>query len=190
MKTTRCNLKLLKEYEKEVEPITQMQTFKIKIAEEKYKDENIYVTLLRPVVTCASETWTLTEKDEMRLCIFERQILSKNFGPIKIGKDIWIIRNNAELDQVINGADIVRFIKAQRVKWLGHLQRMDTSRIAKRIFEWKPIGRRSLGSSRLRWLDDVCDYLKVLKVRNWKELAMDRKVWNDLPEKAKTHKGL
>jgi hypothetical protein len=81
----------------------------------------------------------------MRLCIFERQILQKIFGPIQIGKDIWRIRNNAELDQVINGADIVRFIKAQTVKWLGHIQRMDTSRIAKRILEWKPTGRQSLG---------------------------------------------
>jgi hypothetical protein len=67
---------------------------------------------------------------------------------------------------------------------------MDTSRIARRISEWKPIGRRSLGRPRLRWLGDVCDDLKVLKVRNCKELAMDRKVWNDPSEKAKTHKGL
>jgi hypothetical protein len=67
---------------------------------------------------------------------------------------------------------------------------MDTSRTAKRIFEWKPIWKRSLGRPRLRWLNDVCDNLKVLKVRNWKELAMDRKVWNALSEKAKTHTGL
>jgi hypothetical protein len=110
----------------------------------------IYLTLIRPVVTYASETWILTEKVEMRLRIFERQILRKIFGPIQIGKDIRRIRNNAELDQVINGAYIVRFIKVQRVKWLGHIQRTDTSRIAKRIFEWKPIGRRSLGRPILR----------------------------------------
>jgi hypothetical protein len=100
------------------------------------------------------------------------------------------MRNNAELDHVINGADIVRFIRAQRVKWLGHIQRIHTSKTAKRISEWKPIGRRSLGRPRLRWFDDVCDDLKVLKVRNWKESATDRKVWNDLSEKAKPHKGL
>jgi hypothetical protein len=100
------------------------------------------------------------------------------------------IRNNAELDQVINGADIVRFIKAQSVKWLGHIQRMDTSRIAKRIFESKTIGTRSLGRTRLRWLDNMCDDIKVLNVRNWKKLATGRKVWNDLSEKAKTHNGL
>jgi hypothetical protein len=67
---------------------------------------------------------------------------------------------------------------------------MDTSRIARRILEWKPMRIRPLGRPRLRWLDDVCDDLKVLKVRNWKELAMDRKTWNDFSEKAKTHKGL
>jgi hypothetical protein len=97
-------------------------------------------------------------------------------------------RNNAELDQVINGADIVRFIKAQRVKWFGHMQRLDTSRAAKRIFKRKPTGRRSLGRPRLRWLDDVCDDLKVLKVRNWKTLVTARKVWNDLSKKPKPTK--
>jgi hypothetical protein len=67
---------------------------------------------------------------------------------------------------------------------------MDTSRTAKRILEWKQMGSRPLGRPRLGWLDDVCDDLKVLKVRSWKELAMDRKAWNDLSEKAKTHKVL
>jgi hypothetical protein len=126
----------------------------------------------------------------MRLRICERQILRKIFGPVQIGKDILRIRNNTELDHVTSEADIVRFIKAQRIKWLGHVQRMDTSRTAERILEGKPVGSRPLGRTRLRWLDDVCDDLKVLKLRSRKELAMDGKAWNDLPEKAKTHKVL
>jgi hypothetical protein len=39
-------------------------------------------------------------------------------------------------------------------------------------------------------LDDVYDDIKVLEVRNWKELAMDRKAWSDLFEKVKTYEGL
>jgi hypothetical protein len=64
---------------------------------------------------------------------------------------------------------------------------MDTPRTAKRIIEWKPMGSRPLGRPRLRWLDDVCDDLKALKARNWKELEMERKAWSDLHEKAKIH---
>jgi hypothetical protein len=39
-------------------------------------------------------------------------------------------------------------------------------------------------------MDDVCDDLKVLKVRNWKGLTKDTKAWNDLSEKTKPYKGL
>jgi hypothetical protein len=31
---------------------------------------------------------------------------------------------------------------------------------------------------------------KKLKVKTWEEAAKDRKIWRDLAEKAKTHKGL
>jgi hypothetical protein len=32
--------------------------------------------------------------------------------------------------------------------------------------------------------------IRKLKVKNWKEIAKDRRAWRDLAEKAKTHKGL
>jgi hypothetical protein len=50
--------------------------------------------------------------------------LRKISGPVNID-NIWRIRNNMEIDKLIAGTDIVRFIKAQRIKWLGHIQRMD-----------------------------------------------------------------
>jgi hypothetical protein len=67
----------------------------------------------------------------MQVRIFERQILRKIFSPIQIGKDMWRIRSDTELDYLINGADIVKFMKTRRIKWLGHMQRLDTSRTAK-----------------------------------------------------------
>jgi len=64
----------------------------------------VYKTMMRPVVTYSSETWTLTTKDENNLRILERQILRKIFGPVNID-NIWRIRNNMETDKLIEGAD-------------------------------------------------------------------------------------
>jgi len=36
---------------------------------------------------------------------------------------MWRIQNKMEIDKLISGADIVRSIKAQRMKWLGNIQR-------------------------------------------------------------------
>jgi hypothetical protein len=95
-----------------------------------------------------------------------------------------------EIDKLIKGADIVRFIKAQRIKWLGHLQRMGQARPTRKLLDWKPMGTRPTGRPRQQWQEDVMEDLKKLKVKNWKETAKDRRTWRDLTAKAKTCKGL
>ena len=94
----------------------------------------IYKTLIRPVVTYGSKTWTLTISDENLLRIFERNIPRKIYGPIQDG-DIWRIRNNEELNRSIKGEDIVKFIKAQRIRWLGHVKRMEEGAMPRKMTE-------------------------------------------------------
>ena len=94
-----------------------------------------------------------------------------------------------EIDKLIEDADIMRFIKTQRIKWLGHIQRMDQARRTRKLLDWKPMGTRPVGRPRQRWQDDVMEDLKMLKTENWKETAKDRRIWGDLVEKANTHKG-
>jgi hypothetical protein len=55
-----------------------------------------------------------------------------------------------EIDKLIDGADIVRFIKVQRIKWLGHIQRVDQTRAFRRLLVWIPMGTRPVGRSRQR----------------------------------------
>jgi hypothetical protein len=43
----------------------------------------LYRTLIRPILTYASETWVLKENSIQKLVIFERKILRKIFGPTK-----------------------------------------------------------------------------------------------------------
>jgi hypothetical protein len=95
----------------------------------------IYEILIRPVVTYGCEAWTLTNRDEQHLRIFERRILRKIFGPVQNEDGSWRIRMNCELNEVIGNADIVRFIKSRRIAWLGHVMRMDDKRTPKRILQ-------------------------------------------------------
>jgi hypothetical protein len=40
------------------------------------------------------------------------------------------------MDLLIKHGDVVRYIKAQRISWIGHIVRMDKGRIVKRIIGW------------------------------------------------------
>jgi len=91
----------------------------------------IYRTLVRPVVTYGSESWTLTMEGERALAVFERKILRKIYGPVK-ENELWRIRRNDELEAIIKGENIVRFIKCQRIRWLGHIERMQYTAIPKK----------------------------------------------------------
>jgi len=84
----------------------------------------------------------------------------------------------------------VRFSKAQKMKWLGPIQRMDQERPTRKILDWKPMGIRAVGRPRQRWQEDVMGDLKNQKVKNWKETAKEIRTWRDLAKKAKAHKGL
>jgi hypothetical protein len=80
----------------------------------------LYTMLIRPIAMYESETWTLTKSVENLLRIFERKILRKIYGLIQEG-DIWRIINNEELNTIINRQDIVKFIKAQRIRWCNEM---------------------------------------------------------------------
>ena len=49
-----------------------------------------YHTLVHPVVTYVSESWTLTMEEERALAVFERKILQKIYEPVKENK-LWRI---------------------------------------------------------------------------------------------------
>ena len=125
-----------------------------------------------------SETWTLTKKDENLLNTWERKILRRIFGAININGE-WRRRTNSELEQLFKKPTIVTDIKARRLRWLGHVQRMAADRVPKKVLHAKPEGSRSVGRPRLRWMDDVETDLRLLGIRRWREKALDRDRWRE-----------
>ena len=52
----------------------------------------------------------------------------KIYGP-KYENREWKSRTNRELEEMGKGENIVKWIKGQRISWLGHLQRMEEDRM-------------------------------------------------------------
>jgi hypothetical protein len=67
---------------------------------------------------------------------------------------------------------------------------MDPLRTVKKLTEWESCSSGTVGKPRLRWIDQVEEDLKKIKVRNCRKTCKDRKMWNEIIKQAKTHQGL
>ena len=56
----------------------------------------------------------------------------KTFGPTKEANGIWGIKTNKELDELIKHLNIINYVKAQRLSWFGHINRMPETSTVKR----------------------------------------------------------
>jgi hypothetical protein len=95
----------------------------------------------------------------------------------------------AKVRELSKEENIVKWIKGQRINWLGHLERMEEDRMPKKIFTQLE-GTRRRGRPRKRWREKVERDLQVLGVRRWTELVIDRDKWRGIVRQAKAHSGL
>ena len=65
------------------------------------------------------------------------------------------------------------------LRWLGHLERMERDRIAKRVYIGECAGSRSVGRPRKRWIDTVKECLRKrgLDFRQTRRMVQDRSEW-------------
>ena len=141
------------------------------------------------ICTQTSETWTLSKTNERRLSLFERKVLRCIFGA-KRENGTWRKRHSYELYEIFNEPNIVNYIKDKRLAWAGHLVRMNNDRTIKKIFNTKPDGARSVGRPKLRWEDGVDQDMRILAVKNWKKVALNRNEWAKLLKKVRAHQWL
>jgi len=102
----------------------------------------------------------------------------------------WKSWTNREIDEMNKGENIVKCIKGQRISRLGHLERMEEDRMAKKIFSQELEGTRRRGTPRKRWKEEVERDLQMLGVRRWRKLVADGKKWKDIVRQAIAHSGL
>jgi len=112
-------------------------------------------------------------EEERSLATFERKVLWKIYGPV-MENELCRIRRNDVLEAIIKGKNIVRFIKCQKIQWVGHIERMQDSAIPKKMLYGKLYATRRRGRPKMRWLDDVSTDLRKMEINEWRDRARDR----------------
>lgn len=116
---------------------------------------------MQPIIIYCCETWTMTRANEVKLRCFERKVLRKIFGP----------RHNPNTNQY-------------RMRWFGHVHRMNDERLAKLVWEDVPTGKRPPGRLRMRWNDNIRADLAATNVLLDQNLIEDRRTWKQVVQSA------
>jgi hypothetical protein len=79
---------------------------------------------------------SVIQGEEHRLRVFENRVLRRIFGPKRDGlTGVWRKLHNEELNDLYYSSNIVRVIKSRRMRWAGHVARMEEGRGVTR-FRW------------------------------------------------------
>jgi hypothetical protein len=67
------------------------------------------------------------------------------------------------MDELLKYRNVINYVKAQRLSWFGHINRMPGTGTVKKIHKWKPFTGRPVGWLRSRREDYVRNGLKKMK---------------------------
>ena len=82
--------------------------------------------------------------------------MRKIFGPKMDGvTGEWRKLHNEELNSLYCSPNTVRVITSRRIRWAGHVARMEEGRVVHKVLVGKPEGKRPFGRPRRRWEDNI-----------------------------------
>jgi hypothetical protein len=109
--------------------------------------------------------------------VFENRVLRRLFGPKREEETGgWRKLHNEELHKLYSSPNIFRMIKSRRMRWAEYVAGMREKKTAYRILRGEAEGKKPLGRSRRRWVDNIKIDLREIGWDgvDWIELAQDR----------------
>ena len=134
----------------------------------------LYNSSVKSVLLYGSECWRVVQKDMDKIEAFHNSCLRRIcriFWPNKI--------SNINLYEATGCCSVVEEIRKRRLRWLGHVLRMENHRIPKIALRWTPPGKRNRGRPKTTWRRTVESELTEMGL-TWGEAnkaAQDRDRW-------------
>jgi hypothetical protein len=114
-----------------------------------------------------------------KLRVSENRLLRRMFLPKRDEDGSWRKLQNDELHGLYSSPKTARAIKSRKMRWAGHVARMEKGRGVYRVWAGRPEGKRPLGRPRRRWEDNIKMDLRKIGIdgANWIQLAQNRVQW-------------
>ena len=114
----------------------------------------LYNSLVKSVLLYSSECWRIIQSDTNKLNAFHNGCLRRICGIY------WPnVISNADLYKRTNCQSICTEIKRRRLRWVGHVLRMENHRTPKTAIRWTPTGKRKRGRPKTTWRRTVTNEL-------------------------------
>ena len=110
----------------------------------------IYRTVVRPAMLCGAETWVTTQRHKARVEVNEMRMLRLMCRVTRKNK----IRNE-HIRGTTKVAQASEKITERRLKWYGHVMRMEEEHVERRVLTKEIPGKVKRGKPKTRW-KDVC----------------------------------
>ena len=144
----------------------------------------LYNACVLSTLLYAAESWSLTERQEARLDAFDMRCQRK------ILRIVWSQHiPNIRIRSMTKQPQLTNILRKRRLKWFGHVLRMDKDRAPKMLYLWKPThGKRRRGRPRTTWRDVIQRDLTLLdtgwSIEEAEVAAQDRTIWKIFTSRA------
>ena len=142
----------------------------------------VYRAVVMGVLLYGSEAWTNKRAATSKLESFNNKCLRRVLGITRAQQRVSHI-TSAEVRKRFGIEELLEdVIAAKRLRWIGHVARMDDTRLPKQLlFGWLPHHRPAHGTKQ-RWRDKVRKDLKTFGIDEgrWFHVAQDRREWRAL----------
>ena len=128
---------------------------------------SLNVIFIIQINTVGSETSVITHKTTRRNILTDSIFISYSISDSPK-------KSNTEMKLML--------LLSRRMRWAGHVARIEEERGVYKVLVAKPEGKRPLGRPRRRWEDNIkMDLQEVVRgCGDWMELAQDRDRWQAL----------
>ena len=121
--------------------------------------------------------------------VFERKVYRIILGSVYDNeKEKWRILTNKEIYASVKKPTKIEKIRLNRLRWFGHVQRMEENRIPKRVLHVNLGTRKLRCRPRSRWKDEVREVGIIVGGEGWKEKVHNREEWKKLPRTSRNRR--